>query len=121
MCVPQTLKGLKIRPDPIPYRNDKRRDFCSRYDGYGDFCSDANIDKHLIAVPLLNKTLEDNPMYSTPILIIAGISHDALRMCLETILMQPGINNENVIVAIDEKFAESHELISLFGFKSEKI
>ncbi|CAF1025761.1 unnamed protein product [Adineta steineri] len=121
MCVPQTLKGLKIRPDPIPYRNDKRRDFCSRYDGYGDFCSDANIDKHLIAVPLLNKTLEDNPMYSTPILIIAGISHDALRMCLETILMQPGINNENVIVAIDEKFAESHQLISLFGFKSEKI
>jgi hypothetical protein len=33
------VKGIKIRPDPLPYRNDKRRDFCSRYDGYGDFCS----------------------------------------------------------------------------------
>jgi len=33
------VKGIKIRPDPLPFRNDKRRDFCSRYDGYGDFCS----------------------------------------------------------------------------------
>lgn len=33
-----TVKGLKIRPDPLPNMNDKRRDFCSRYDGYGDFC-----------------------------------------------------------------------------------
>lgn len=33
------VKGVKIRPDPLPYRNDKRRDFCSRYDGYGDFCN----------------------------------------------------------------------------------
>ena len=32
------VKGLKIRPDPLPNMNDKRRDFCSRYDGYGDFC-----------------------------------------------------------------------------------
>lgn len=33
------VKGVKIRPDPLPNRNDKRRDFCSRYDGYGDFCN----------------------------------------------------------------------------------
>ena len=33
------VKGVKVRPDPLPFRNDKRRDFCSRYDGYGDFCS----------------------------------------------------------------------------------
>jgi len=71
-------------------------------------------------VPLLNKTLEDNAIYSTPIVVIAGwkfrkrmnendrffffienslgISHNSLRMCLETILMQPGIVAENVIV-----------------------
>jgi hypothetical protein len=30
---------MKIRPDPLPVLNDKRRDFCSRFDGYGDFCS----------------------------------------------------------------------------------
>jgi hypothetical protein len=33
---------------------------------------DTNVDKNLVAVPLVNKTLEDNPIYSTPILIIAG-------------------------------------------------
>lgn len=85
------MKGIKIRPDPLPFRNDKRRDFCSRYDGYGDFCSgkesielhamtlfcfsyfeDNNVDKNLAAVSLVNKTLEDNPIYSTPILVIAG-------------------------------------------------
>ncbi len=29
---------------------------------------------------------------------ISGISHNSLRMCLETLLMQPGILVENVIV-----------------------
>ncbi|CAF0885021.1 unnamed protein product, partial [Didymodactylos carnosus] len=120
LCVPQTLRGIKIRPDPLPSRNDKRRDFCSRYDGYGDFCSDTNVDKNLQPVPLLNKTLEDNPIYSTPILIIAGISHNSLRMCLETVLMQPGISLENVMVAVDEKFSEPLALIDLFGFRGEK-
>jgi hypothetical protein len=87
------VKGIKIRPDPLPFRNDKRRDFCSRYDGYGDFCSgkllgtsqqqlsifrfeDINVDKSLASVPLLNKTLEDNPIYATPILVIAGLLSD---------------------------------------------
>ncbi|CAF3773594.1 unnamed protein product [Rotaria sordida] len=114
------VKGVPIRPDPLPYRNDKRREFCSRYDGYGDFCTGTNLDKNLVAIPLINKTLEDNPIYSTPILIIAGISHNSLRMCLETLLMQPGINVENVIVAVDEKFTEPLALIDLFGFRGEK-
>ncbi|CAF0770892.1 unnamed protein product [Rotaria sordida] len=120
MCVPQTLKGMKIRPDPLPFRNDKRRDFCSRYDGYGDFCSDTNVDKNLANIPLINKTLEDNSIYSIPILVIAGISHNSLRMCLETLLMQPGIRVENIVVAVDEKFSEPLALIDLFGFRGEK-
>ncbi len=57
-------------------------------------------------------------------------------MCLETLLMQPGILVENVIVckrfankslwlfiiqvAVDEKFSESLALIDLFGFHGEK-
>jgi len=120
MCVPQTLKGNMIRPDPLPFRNDKRRDFCSRYDGYGDFCNDLNVDKALQAVPLVNKTLEDNPIYSTPILIVAGMSHNSLRMCLETLMMQPGINTDTVLVAVDEKFSEPLALIDLFKFRGIK-
>jgi hypothetical protein len=34
---------------------------------------DTNVDKSLAAVSLINKTLEDNPIYSTPILVIAGL------------------------------------------------
>jgi hypothetical protein len=61
-------------------------------------------------------------------------------MCLETLLMQPGLNIENVVVcidvlfsfiskrmswycfqvAVDEKFSESLTLIDLFGFRGEK-
>lgn len=37
-------------------------------------------------------------------------------MCLETIVMQPGINAQMVFVALDEKFKESIELVNLFGF-----
>ena len=33
------VKGQKIRPDSLPVMNDRRRDFCSRFDGYGDFCA----------------------------------------------------------------------------------
>jgi hypothetical protein len=43
---------------------------------YLKFClpfEDTNVDKNLAAVALVNKTLEDNPIYSTPILVIAGL------------------------------------------------
>lgn len=33
-----SVKGTKIRPDPMSKKNEKRRKFCSKYDGYEDFC-----------------------------------------------------------------------------------
>ena len=86
------------------------------------YFKDTNVDKNLAPVGLLNNTLEDNPIYSKPILVIAGwflfflnfignfyfdilgISHNSLRMCLETLLMQPGIRAENVIVCLQIHF-----------------
>jgi hypothetical protein len=87
------------------------------------FALERNIDRPLESIPLLNKTLEHNPIYSTPILIVAGqcllnssliiicefwfvilligLSHNSLRMCLETVLMQPGIDIDNVFVRIE--------------------
>ena len=32
------VKGSKIKPDPLANKNEKRRKFCAKYDGYGDFC-----------------------------------------------------------------------------------
>ena len=34
---------------------------------------DDNIDKPLLPAPIINKTLEDHPVYTTPILVVAGI------------------------------------------------
>jgi len=47
------VKGIQIRPDPIPYRNDKRREFCSRHEGYGDFCNGRNSSKRKLFEILL--------------------------------------------------------------------
>ena len=30
--------GKKIQPDPLSSKNMKRRNFCTKFDGYGDFC-----------------------------------------------------------------------------------
>lgn len=116
-CVPQTLKGMIIKPDPSSLINDKRRDFCSRFDGYGDFCTSENIDKPLLPAPIINKTLEEHPVYNTPIMVVGAMSHNALRMTLETLIMQPGIRTENVYVCVDEKLSELESLIELFGFQ----
>ena len=60
-------------------------------------------------------------MYATPILIVGGMSHNSLRMTLETVIMQPGIRPDLVYVCIDEKLDEQMHLIKLFGFQSVKL
>ena len=96
--------------------NDGRRDFCSRYDGYGDFCSNENMDKPLKPAPIINKTLEEHPVYNMPILVVSGMSHNSLRMTLETVIMQPGVRPDLVHVCVDEKLLEQRGLVELFGF-----
>lgn len=90
---------------------------CSFY-----FCCKAeNIDKPLLAAPIINKTLEDHPVYDTPVMVVGAMSHNSLRMTLETLIMQPGIRSENVFVCIDEKLTELGALVDLFGFHYVKI
>lgn len=73
------------------------------------------------AAPLINKTLEDHPVYNTPILVIGAMSHNSLRMTLETVIMQPGIRPDLVYVCLDEKLDELASLVDLFGFQYVKI
>jgi acyl-CoA synthetase (NDP forming) len=80
-----------------------------------------NIDKPLIAAPIINKTLEEHPVYNMPIVVIGAMSHNSLRMTLETLIMQPGIRAENVFVCLDEKLTELTSLVELFGFTYVKI
>ena len=50
-----------------------------------------------------------------------GMSHNSLRMTLETIIMQPGIRPELVFVCLDEKLEEQASLVDLFGFQYVKL
>lgn len=74
-----------------------------------------------MAAPIINKTLEEHPVYNMPIMVVGAMSHNSLRMTLETIIMQPGIKTENVFVCLDEKMAELASLVDLFGFQYVKI
>ena len=49
------------------------------------------------------------------------MSYSSLRMTLETIIMQPGINPKLVFVCFDEKLDEMINLIELFEFNYVKI
>lgn len=75
----------------------------------------------MIAAPIINKTLEEHPVYDTPIVVVGAMSHNSLRMTLETLIMQPGVRVENVFVCLDEKLTELASLVDLFGFQYVKI
>lgn len=118
-CVPNTIKGTEIIPDPQVSRNDARREFCKKYDGYGEFCDPTYADNPPIKpIGLVDENLESNPVYHSPILIVPGLNHNALVKTMETTVMQPGVKLNNVVVAWDEKFPEHAELASLFGFEN---
>jgi len=52
MCVCVLVKGTQIKPDPLATKNSKRRAFCTKHDGYGDFC-DGLCAGHCIIAYLL--------------------------------------------------------------------
>lgn len=54
-------------------------------------------------------------------MVVGAMSHNSLRMTLETLIMQPGIRVENVFVCLDEKLSELASLVDLFGFQYIKI
>uniref|UniRef100_A0A914X295 ILEI/PANDER domain-containing protein n=1 Tax=Plectus sambesii TaxID=2011161 RepID=A0A914X295_9BILA len=119
ICVPHTLDGRKTVPDPIIRKqNDAKRHFCEKFDGYEEFCDDIRLDDVLVPTPLANKSRENDPIFKAPIMIAAGLSHNALRMCLETVLKQEGLDPKMVLVAYDEIYSEAGALSQLFGFRS---
>ena len=41
-CLLPAVKGTKIKPDPMADKNEEKRKFCAKHDGYGDFCQGAD-------------------------------------------------------------------------------
>ncbi|XP_033745056.1 protein O-linked-mannose beta-1,2-N-acetylglucosaminyltransferase 1-like isoform X2 [Pecten maximus] len=120
-CVNRKLEGLKVAPDPGGYRNEGRRAFCKKYDGYADFCDASKIDKTISPVALVDKSLFNNPVFDVPIIIIPGMDHNALVRTLETTIMQPGVHPSLVTVMWDEKTVEHAELADLFNYNNHSL
>ncbi|OWF45264.1 Protein O-linked-mannose beta-1,2-N-acetylglucosaminyltransferase 1 [Mizuhopecten yessoensis] len=120
-CVSKKLEGLKVAPDPGGYRNEGRRAFCKKYDGYADFCEASKIDKTISPVGLVDKSLFNNPIFDVPIIIIPGMDHNALVRTLETTIMQPGVRPSLVTVMWDEKTVEHAELADLFSYNNHSL
>src|SRR3569832_933484 len=74
--------------------------------------ADEHIDEKLTPAPAT--TTSQSEITKEPILIIAGLSHNSLRLCLETVLRQPGIKPYMVLVTYDENYEESGALATLF-------
>ncbi|XP_064605154.1 protein O-linked-mannose beta-1,2-N-acetylglucosaminyltransferase 1-like [Liolophura sinensis] len=120
-CIPTKLKSTKVMPDPLVWRNDEKRAFCKENDGYVDFCDPAHVDDQYKPVPLMEKSLEGNDIYSSPIIIVPGLNHNSLVKTLETTSMQSGINPEMVFLLWDEQFPEYADLADIFGFKDIRL
>lgn len=121
MCIPQKITGQAIHPDEIVHENKARREFCSKHNGYGEFCSTFMANEILNPVPLTNSSMENHPIFSVPIAVMAGLSQYFLPMTLETIIRQPGINPNVVTVYYLPVFEEAENLAALFRFKSVKM
>lgn len=84
---------MKVRPDPtVAQRNEAKRHFCEKYDGYEDFCDgnqftcqglkftkngfpnclEQHIDDPIRPAPIFNKSMAGNAIFKVPILVIAG-------------------------------------------------
>ncbi|XP_055356690.1 uncharacterized protein LOC129601813 [Paramacrobiotus metropolitanus] len=121
LCIPRRLDGFLARPDPLPEtRNLQRLTFCSLYRGYGDFCIKERPLSPLLPAKLADVTLVNSPIYNdlTAILVIAGRSKNALRMLMETLLGQPGINprQTRIVDRYHYNSTEIRDLVGLFNF-----
>ncbi|OQV20910.1 putative Protein O-linked-mannose beta-1,2-N-acetylglucosaminyltransferase 1 [Hypsibius exemplaris] len=119
-CLPRRLTGYLSRPDPLPEtRNVPRLEFCQKHIGYGDFCGPESKLAPLAPAKLADVTLVNSPIYSdlTVVLVMAPPSRNALRMLLETLLGQPGVNPRQVMVSLRKtNDSETERLIKLFNF-----
>uniref|UniRef100_A0A158R682 ILEI domain-containing protein n=1 Tax=Syphacia muris TaxID=451379 RepID=A0A158R682_9BILA len=115
VCVPlNSLKTLHVSGPT----NSARRHFCEKYDGYGDFCREDRLDIILTSRMLKNRSRSTHQVFSLPILLAAGLNRNSIRLCLETMLDQEGINMQNVVVSFDVAYPEVAHLAALFHTRS---
>ncbi|MCP9265456.1 Protein O-linked-mannose beta-1,2-N-acetylglucosaminyltransferase 1 [Dirofilaria immitis] len=119
ICVPSVLDGLKTVNNGLSKtQNMLRRHFCSRYDGYEDFCDESRLDIPLVPRSSQTHLPSTDPIYTVPILLAGGLNMNNIRLCLESIYVQDGINPQNVVVAFDSIYGEISDLSALFHVRA---
>ncbi|KJH41494.1 hypothetical protein DICVIV_12528 [Dictyocaulus viviparus] len=128
ICLPKKLESWRGRASVSylrPY-NLPRRHFCMKHDQHGNFCSgnefvglaESEVDKPIHPRALSDPKRKEDPVFKMPIVVAAGLSTDSLRMCLESLMEQEGLNTQMVVVVYDKEYPENAELSSLFKIKS---
>ncbi|XP_066990155.1 protein O-linked-mannose beta-1,2-N-acetylglucosaminyltransferase 1-like [Macrobrachium rosenbergii] len=84
------------------------------------FCSVSQQNVPLKPAILTNRQLVGSEIFTTPIMVMAGRSLSSLTLTLETIMGQPGILPQYVVVVHNpETIKDVPELCKLFGFNSK--
>ncbi|VDM98454.1 unnamed protein product [Thelazia callipaeda] len=119
VCVPSVLDGLKTTDNHFSKtQNMLRRHFCSRYNGYGEFCDESRLDLPLTPRKNHTQMSATDPVYSVPILLAGGLNMNNIRLCLESIFYQGGVNLEHVVVAFDSFYNEISDLSAVFHVRA---
>ncbi|RZF42012.1 hypothetical protein LSTR_LSTR003517 [Laodelphax striatellus] len=97
-CV--AVPSVAITPDPYPRKNSAREKVCREVSQLQctDFC--ATDSQHEVYSPALltNRSLIGNPVYSSPIVVVASRQLSSLVLTLQSLVHQPGIHAPSVLV-----------------------
>ncbi|RWS06178.1 protein O-linked-mannose beta-1:2-N-acetylglucosaminyltransferase 1-like isoform X3, partial [Dinothrombium tinctorium] len=120
-CLPFQFQGIKVRPDETVVQNRKRVEFCAKYNTrWPLFCEGRVLNDELIPSKILRPLPINADIAKTPLVVFgANDSNEYLSLTLETIIRQPGIVCNNVIVFYKRNAHPSlKSLIEFFGFRS---
>ncbi|KAF8766791.1 Protein FAM3C like protein [Argiope bruennichi] len=120
-CVPFEIKGQIVHPDPLPSSNPQRVEFCEVHENLPLFCDADVVNDPLLPSPVWKQPAAINKIYNVPIIVMSGENIQFLPLTLETLVRQPGMKPNIVVVYHLAKNSMVQNLSQLFGFMSEEL
>ncbi|XP_033095653.1 protein O-linked-mannose beta-1,2-N-acetylglucosaminyltransferase 1-like isoform X1 [Anneissia japonica] len=96
---------------PDTETNRRRREFCSKIEGYGSLCSCSDP----APIEMNPEKLTPNNIEDVPVIVIASNRPNYLYRMLMALLSAQGVHPQMVTVFIDGYFNEPLEVVRLFG------
>ncbi|KAG8199789.1 hypothetical protein JTE90_000882 [Oedothorax gibbosus] len=121
LCVPFEIHGTYVHPDPMPHSNPQRVEFCEKYEDLPMFCDGDVVNDPLVPAPVWKQPAAINKIYDVPIIVMSGDNVQFLPLTLETLVRQPGVKPNMVLVFYLPQNKMVQNLSELFGFMSEEL